>query len=152
MRKRTKPKVLQGLLCMRKRMFRISLFSFAICGMSLLPLVMQAQETRTVSIDFNNQTVLQALQTINRLSGNVVNFQEEIVAKETKKVSLQREQIPVWEAVRLVLEGTALECRQSPNGKILVGQKNLSREEIKKITGTVLDSRKQPIPGVTVML
>ena len=152
MRKRTKPKVLQGLLCMRKRMFRISLFSFAICGMSLLPLVMQAQETRTVSIDFNNQTVLQALQTINRLSGNVVNFQEEIVAKETKKVSLQREQIPVWESVRLVLEGTALECRQSPNGKILVGQKNLSREEIKKITGTVLDSRKQPIPGVTVML
>lgn len=151
MRKRTKPKVLQGLLCMRKRMFRISLFSFAVCGMSLLPLVMQAQETRTVSIDFNNQTVLQALQTINRLIGNVVNFQKEVVAKENKRITLQREHIAVWEAVRLVLEGTALECRQEPNGKILVGQKNLSREGI-KITGTVSDKHKRPIPGVTILI
>ena len=129
-------------------MFKLSLLLFAMLGVSALQLRGQTNE-KTISVDFKDRTVLQALQTINSLCGDMVSYQEELVAKETKRVTLKRDNISVLEAVRLVLEGTKLECKQQPNGKILVGPKSV---ELIEVSGRVVDEKGNPIPGASVIV
>ena len=152
MREKTKPKVLRELLCTCKRMFKQSLLFFAVCGLSSLTLAVQAQESKTITIHLENTTVLYALQTINRLSGNVVTFQEEVVAKETRRVTIHQNNVPVLQAVRIVLEGTSLECKPVAGDRILVAAKEVKPQEVVQVKGRVVDDDGNPIPGATVII
>lgn len=151
--KRTKPKVFNGLSCVHSRKFRI--FLFFLIG-SLLPSVaVMGQQTKqkTISIDFKDFTVIHALHEINVLSGDMVVFREEIVSKETKRVTLKRDNITVLEAVKACLEGTNLTCEQQANGKILVAEKQVKKEvNIVTVTGRVVDDKGYPIPGASVVV
>ena len=136
-------------MCASRSMFKLSLLLFVVLGVSSGALRGQTQE-KTISVDFKDRTVLQALQTINSLCGDRVSYQEELVAKETKRVTLKRDNITVLEAVRLVLEGTKLECKQQPNGKILIGPKTAA--ELIEVSGRVVDEKGNPIPGASVVV
>lgn len=150
--KRTKPKVFNGLSCVHSRKFRI--FLFFLIG-SLLPSVaVMGQQTKqkTISIDFKDFTVIHALHEINVLSGDMVVFREEIVSKETKRVTLNRDNITVLEAVKACLEGTNLTCEQQANGKILVAEKQVKEVKLITVSGKVVDEKGNPIPGATVII
>ena len=149
MEKKTKPKVLRELLCTCKRTFKLSLLLFAVFSVSTGPSWGQANQKKTISLDFKDYTVLQALQAINRLSGDLVNFQEELVRKETKRVTLKRDDVSVFDAVKFVLEGTNLECKEQENGRIMVGEKTL---RLVDVSGRVVDEKGNPIPGASVIV
>lgn len=149
MRKRTKPKVFVGLLCAGKNMFKLSLIFFAALCVSSISLRGQTQNPRTISLELKNVSIFQALKTINELSGGMVSFQEEIVKMETKLVTLSEKNITVLEAVTFVLKNTKLECKEQPNGKILVGPKTMKLAEV---TGRVVDEKGNPIPGATIVV
>ena len=149
MKKRTKPKVFSGLLCTCGKSFSVfSLFVALLLGSASL-LAQQANQ-KTISIDFKDFSVLRALHEINRLGGNVVTFREEVVMKEAKKITLKRENITVFEAVKACLEGTGLTCSQQANGKILVGPKQESN--LLKVSGRIVDEKGNPIAGATVVI
>ncbi len=116
------------------------------------PALLSAQQTsqKTISLDFKDVSVAQALHEINQRGGHPVTFREELAVKETKKITLKRDNITVWEAVKICLEGTGLTCTQQENGKILVGPKQA--EELLKITGRVVDDKGEPIAGATVII
>lgn len=154
MREKTKPKVLRELLCTCKRMFKQSLLFFAVCGLSSLTLAVQAQESKTITVHLENTTVLYALQTINRLSGNAVTFQEEVVAKEKRRVTIHQNDVPVLQAVRIVLEGTSLECKPVAGDRILVAAKEMQQQQepTEPIKGRVVDETGNPLPGATIVI
>ena len=122
MKKKTKPKVFSGLLCAYRRLFSFFLLFLPMLFGGVASLLAQQAETKTISIHFEDFSVLRALHEINRLGGNVVTFREEVAMKESKKITLKRENITVLEAVKICLENTGLVYSQQPNGKILVGQ------------------------------
>lgn len=108
-----------------------------------------AQETvRTISVKFENTSVLNALREINRLSGNQVVFRTEEVEKETKRVTFESQNTPVITVVEKCLEGTTLNCTLR-EGRIIVVPQRLKDIQIE---GIVQDESKQPLPGVTVLL
>ena len=152
MREKTKPKVLRELLYTCKRMFKQSLLFFAVCGLSSLTLAVQAQESKTITVHLENTTVLYALQTINRLSGNAVTFQEEVVAKETRRVTIHQNDVPVLQAVRIVLEGTSLECKPVAGDRVLVAAKEEVQSQVVQVKGRVVDDDGNPVPGATVII
>ena len=100
MKKRTKPKVFLGLLCASKKSFSVFftlLATLLLCSASLFS---QQKNQKIISIDFKDVSVLRALHEINRLGGNLVTFREEVVMKETKKITLKRENVSVFDAVK----------------------------------------------------
>ena len=108
-----------------------------------------AQEaTKTISVKLENVTVLEALQEINRLSGNLVTFRKEEVEKETKKVTVDMQNAKVIDVVKKVLEGTLLGCTET-NGRVVVIPKAAKTVEI---TGRVVDEKGNPIPGASVVV
>lgn len=104
--------------------------------------------TKTISIKLENATVLKALQEINRLGGNTVIFRKEEVEKESKKVSLDMKNAKIIDVVKKCLEGTSLNYVEK-NGKIVITPKAKTNTLVK---GLVLDAKKQPLPGVTVLV
>lgn len=150
MRKRTKPKVFSEFSCASGRMFKHFLLFFI--AVLVCPALLSAQQTsqKTISLDFKDVSVAQALHEINQRGGHPVTFREELAVKETKKITLKRDNITVWEAVKICLEGTGLTYTQQENGKILVGPKQA--EELLKITGRVVDDKGEPIAGATVII
>ena len=150
MTKRTKPKVFLGLLCVCKRMFSIFLLFLATLLLSSASVFSQQKNQKIISIDFKEYSLTRALHEINRLSGDLVNFREEVVMKELKKITLKRDDITVFEAVKACLEGTGLTCSQQGNGKILVGPKQ--ETTMLTVSGRVVDEKGNPIPGATVLI
>ncbi len=108
-----------------------------------------AQETvRTISVKFENTSVLNALREINRLSGNQVVFRTEEVAKETKRVTFESQNTPVITVVEKCLEGTSLGFLKRDGRIVVVPQSR----KVTKIEGFVHDEGQQPLPGVTVLI
>ena len=150
MKKRTKPKVFLGLLCTCKRSFSVFSLFLAVLLLCSASLLGQQTNRKTISFDFKDFSVLRALHEINRLGGNVVTFREEVVMKETKKITLKRENITVFEAIKVCLEGTGLVCSQQANGRILVGPKQ--EVKISQVSGRIVDEKGNPVPGATVVI
>lgn len=150
MKKRTKPKVFLGLLCTCKRSFSVFSLFLAVLLLCSASLLGQQTNRKTISFDFKDFSVLRALHEINRLGGNVVTFREEVVMKETKKITLKQENITVFEAIKVCLEGTGLVCSQQANGRILVGPKQ--EVKISQVSGRIVDEKGNPVPGATVVI
>ena len=115
----------------------------------------QGQNTsdRVISFNLKDVTVLQALNEINQLCGDMVIFRKEIVEKETKRVTLKEDNILVFDAVKAILEGTKLMCTRQSSGKILVGPKpDEESEATLSVSGRVLDEKGNPIPGASVVV
>ena len=79
-----------------------------------------------------------------------MTFREEVVMKEIKKITLKRENITVFEAIKVCLEGTGLVCSQQANGRILVGPKQ--EVKISQVSGRIVDEKGNPVPGATVVI
>ena len=150
MKKKTKPKVFSGLLCTCKRSFSVFSLFLAVQLLCSASLLAQQANQKTISIDFKDFSVLRALHEINRLGDNLVTFREEVIMKETKKITLKRENITVLEAVKACLEGTGLVASQQANGKILVGPKQESN--LFKVSGRIVDEKGNPIAGATIVI
>ena len=108
-----------------------------------------AQETvRTISVKFENTSVLNVLREINRLSGNQVVFRTEEVEKETKRVTFESQNTPVITVVEKCLEGTTLNCTLR-EGRIVITPQRLRSIHIQ---GTIHDESGEVLPGVTVLI
>lgn len=150
MKKRTKPKAFLGFLHACKKMCNIFLLFLGVFLFSSVSLFSQQKDQKTISVDFKDISVLHALYEINRLGGNLVTFREEVVVKESKRITLKQENVTVFQAVKACLEGTGLVCTQQENGKILVGPKN--EKEIFKVSGKITDEKGDPIAGATIVI
>ena len=149
MKKRLKTKVFLGLSCTCQKLcsvFTLLLVMLLVGSESLFA----QRAAKVITIDFKDMSVMHALYEINRLGGEVLNFRKESVMKETKKITLKRENITVFEAVKACLEGTGLQCSEQSNGRILIGAKEES--SLMTLTGSVVDEDGNPLPGVTILL
>ena len=129
------------------RIFSIILL-FAIARGGTINGVLAQETEKTISVKLEDASVLEALQEINRLSGNMVTFRKEEVEKETGKVTLDMQNAKVLDVVKKVLEGTSLSCTET-NGRIVVIPKPA---DLIEVTGRVVDEKGDPIPGASVVV
>ena len=129
------------------RIFSIILL-FAIARGGTAGMLSAQEVTKTISVNVENVTLLQALQEINRQSGNMVVFRSEEVEKMTKTVTIDMKDAKVIDVVKKALEGTSLEAVER-NGKIVVAPKQV---ELIEVSGRVVDDKGDPIPGATVIV
>ena len=129
------------------RIFSIILL-FAIARGGTVNEVLAQETVKTISVKLEDVSVLEALQEVNRLSGNMVTFRKEEVEKVTRKVTLDMRNAKVIDVVKKVLEGTSLGCTET-NGRIVVIP---SPEEMVEVSGRVVDEKGDPIPGASVIV
>ena len=129
------------------RIFSIILL-FAIARGGTINEVLAQETVKTISVKLEDVSVLEALQEVNRLSGNMVTFRKEEVEKVTRKVTLDMRNAKVIDVVKKVLEGTSLGCTET-NGRIVVIP---SPEEMVEVSGRVVDEKGDPIPGASVIV
>ena len=85
------------------RIFSIILL-FAIARGGTAGMLSAQEVTKTISVNVENVTLLQALQEINRQSGNMVVFRSEEVEKMTKTVTIDMKDAKVIDVVKKALE------------------------------------------------
>lgn len=112
-------------------------------------------EYRLVSLDLNDVTLTNALRQLARQGQVGLSFQSEHIPD--KKVTFQLNNVPIYEAVNELLEGTNLKATLPSSRDVLVIQEKENQSSIEAVqqtvTGTVTDSETgEPLPGVNVLI
>lgn len=147
MEKTQNKKMFCSLSCIRKRVFYVFLTWCTVLFFTNGAVFGQAKQ-KMISMKVSNMSVLDALYKVNHLSGNLVLFLREEVAREDVRVSIDVENMPLLKVVEKILEKTSLACVEK-NGRVIVTPE---KKEIITIRGVVTDQQKQPLPGVTVRI
>lgn len=105
-------------------------------------------QSKNISVNLHDVSVIDALRQINQLCDNLVMFRSEDVAREKMRVSVDARNTPLLEVVNRVLSGSSLICAEQ-NGKIIVSLAPLKKTVIK---GNVKSKDNEPLPGVTVVM
>ena len=140
------------------KMFSASCRRLSVIGICLLvwmmltsPLVFGQQNGKLISLKLDKVTVLDAIKEINRLNGNSVSYKREELEKEVRQVSLELKDVQVIKAVEAVLQGTRLVALAQGEIILIVPRKeDTSAKKSIRMKGFVYDTKKQPLPGVTV--
>ncbi|WP_372634959.1 SusC/RagA family TonB-linked outer membrane protein, partial [Fodinibius sp.] len=112
-----------------------------------------SSEYRLVSLNLNDATLDNALRQLARQGQVGLSFQPEHIPD--KKVTLQVNDTPFYDALDQLLEGTDLKATLPSSRDVLVIQKKeQSIEAVQQtVTGTVTDSETgEPLPGVNVLI
>lgn len=111
-------------------------------------------EYRLVSLELDNMMLIEALRQLAREVGVGLSFQPHLIPD--KKVTLQLNNIPFYEALDKLLEGTNLEAILPSSRDVLVIQekkKQLAKAIQQTITGKVTDAETgETLPGVNIMV
>lgn len=111
--------------------------------------------TKVISLKVEDVSLLDALKQVNVLSDNCVSYKREEVEKEKKRVTLDMKEVTVLEVVKACLSGTKLNCITQKNLILIVPGKSVGTGVGKlkghHIVGVVVDAKKNPLPGVTVV-
>ena len=142
------------------RMFSVSCKLLLASGFILLIGIMFAptiargqQKDKLISLKLDGESVLDAIQKINRQSGNSISYKKEELEKESKRVTVNLKDAKVLAAVEIVLKETRLVAIVHGD-VILIVPRQMNTGTVKSITlkGFVTDQNKDPMPGVTVKL
>ncbi len=142
------------------RMFSVSCKLLLASGFILLIGIMFAptiargqQKDKLISLKLDGESVLDAIQKINRQSGNSISYKKEELEKESKRVTVNLKDAKVLAAVETVLKETRLVAIVHGD-VILIVPRQMNTGTVKSITlkGFVTDQNKDPMPGVTVKL
>lgn len=121
---------------------------------SCLPYVARGQQKdKLISLKLDGESVLDAIQKINRQGGNSISYKKEELEKESKRVTVNLKDAKVLAAVETVLKETRLVAIVHGD-VILIVPRQMNTGTVKSITlkGFVTDQNKDPMPGVTVKL
>ncbi len=108
-----------------------------------------------ISVNFKDAKLSQALNEINRKSGNQILYKDQDVIKETKLVTFTLTDAPVLKCVEECLKGTALTCAVQ-GGSIVVFPRNQTEQPKPPaeaiLKGVVTDFEGRPLEGVVAMI
>src|SRR5699024_10410936 len=107
-----------------------------------------------VSLEVKDEMLISAL---SRLAKKVrVGFSYQEYAIPDKKVTVNLNKVPIFEALDTLLKGTNLEVVLAPDRDILIIRQKLSQNlkaQLETVTGTVTDAQSgETLPGVNVMV
>ena len=112
----------------------------------LLPVVMSAQ---TVKFGSRTSTLSQVFQTIEKQTSLTVAYNDNIV-DAGKTVSVPQGSVDLKDALKEILRNTGYTFRFHNNIILIV--KEDSKPETIVYSGTVTDTRNEPLPGTVIML
>ncbi|MEX2395503.1 MAG: SusC/RagA family TonB-linked outer membrane protein, partial [Balneolales bacterium] len=121
---------------------------------SMADLFYKVNVGKKISVDFEDETVEQALKQISEEAGLRLTYRTDIISG--KRVTLKAKEISVSDALADVLGGTGLEPRFSRHGYLLIAEVNrkVSKKFIQEtVRGTVSDATSEdPLPGVNIIV
>ncbi|WP_165503556.1 TonB-dependent receptor domain-containing protein [Pedobacter hiemivivus] len=103
-----------------------------------------------VDLKFQQSSLQQSLLTLQKKSGVQISFADQLLAKETKKITLDARQISVREAIKNILERTNLTYRLERD-YIIIDAKPIPQRP-GRISGKIVDEKGEPLPGASVKL
>lgn len=103
-----------------------------------------------VSIELKNTRLVESLRILQRKSGVQFSFYEQLLDKETKKVTLNATNAPVSEVLKQMLKNTNLHYK--PFRGIVVIEAKPAKLQPGTISGKILDEKGESLPGATVKL
>ena len=108
-------------------------------------------QSKKVSLNVKSETLSKILISIKDASGERIIFNENQLEKITKE-NISFKDLPVKEAIDLVLKGTGFKCELLDG--VYVIKREVKQNQVKAlvITGQVVDVHKNPLPGVTVRI
>ncbi|MDR1720215.1 MAG: SusC/RagA family TonB-linked outer membrane protein [Dysgonamonadaceae bacterium] len=125
------------------------------------PIAKAAEQTPSpkITINLENDSMLEALRKINKQCGSLIMFKNEEVQKEQKRVTLSLKEATVEEAVAACLSNTRLQYSKRGNEIIITprpGPRSGTNVETYKkpeqVAGRVVDPEGAPLAGVTVII
>lgn len=108
-----------------------------------------AQNTK-LSLNTSSTTVKQALKQVESQSDYNFFFNENLLDID-RKVSLQLEEVSIEEILDKLFKGTNVNYRLVGNDIILSNQANAPDQKGKTVSGKIINSHKEPLPGVTIV-
>ena len=140
----------------RTRMRRWHVFFRSILLMCFLFTLsaVQAQEQKKITVEFKDEALADVLKKLEKLSSYKILFTYDHVQKY--KVTASLKDVSILDALKKVLEGKPFVHSGITDGKY-ISVKYQAREtkpkgDLRIVKGTVLDLRKEPLPGVTVVI
>lgn len=106
-----------------------------------------------IDLDFRQTSLQESLLTLQRKSGVQISFADQLMARETKKVTLHEQQISVRQALLKILEGTSLVYRLKMDYVIIDARPKPRPQPVGTIKGRIVEfETAQPLPGATVRI
>lgn len=112
-----------------------------------------AQEQKRITVEFENESLAEVLKKLEKLSSYKILFTYDQVQKYSVTASLKN--VSILEALKKVLEGKPFVYSDITDDKyISVKYQKLDEKivDVKTISGYVVDSKYEPLPGVTVII
>lgn len=139
----------------KKKTFLISFFSLFL--ISLGSLNAQGIDKVRVNLNSRQQSVLDALKTLEKDSGIKMCYYEGLLEKETQKLNISEKNITVREALNRILANTSMQYKETPNCITIerITKKTEQEKPTKgagKIHGFIKDQLNEPLIGATVKI
>lgn len=103
-----------------------------------------------IEIKLNNASVEEGLITLSKKSGIRISYPDELLHKETRKITLNSNNITAGAVLRSILAGTNLKYRLFKN-YIIIDTKPVPQQQ-GRITGKVTDDRGEVMPSTTIKI
>lgn len=128
------------------------LIHFTLTGMLLANTVKsQDIDQLRVNLSLQQASLKESLLTLQRKSGVQISFAEQVLADETKAVTLNEQQISVREALLRILDGTSLMYRLKMDYVIIDTRPRPQPQPVGTIKGRIVEfETAEPLPGATV--
>jgi TonB-dependent receptor len=144
--------LLNKLLFLMKLSFIILSLQLTLSGV-LLAATANSQDLSKVKVklDLKNASLTESLLILQAKSGIKFSFYEQLLDKETKKITFLSTDISVSDALKNILSNTNL--RYKPfNDFVVIEAKPIPYQQNGRISGKVLDDRGEPLPGASLKI
>jgi outer membrane receptor protein involved in Fe transport len=137
------------LIYLMKLSFMIMILQLTFAGV-LIAATASSQNLNSVKVNLKlkNAGLAESLLTLQRQSGVKISFFEQLFERETKKVTLQANNISVADALKNILSHTSLRYR--PFNDFVVIETRPVPAKPGRISGKILDEKGEALPGASV--
>src|SRR5215204_970756 len=133
-----------------RKILLMSTFSFLLTAILCIQVSAHGfSQGAKVTVDIQGVTLKKAFSILEQKGKIRILYSEESLPLE-KEVSLEVKDIPVLQALQLLLKGTYLEYQELKDGLVVIKPGSTKAIPFEIVRGTVTDNQGQPIPGVSI--
>ena len=146
------------------KIMKISILMFFLCFFNVVAENVYSQQ-KEISLDVKNVTIREAISQIERSSDYVFLIADKADAELNRKININAKKESINEVLKTLLKNTSLDYRVVERQVLLYGKESSptsvkteveaaqpQQQQFAVFKGTVLDEKKEPLPGVSIII